>query len=366
MNELNEEFKKFLQRIIGEDLKDGDLEISPKKIGGERFLAFFKNINNFLEISSELGKEVLQNLPQNANLKNFLKEARQIGLRKVKEDPDMIKLIQNSIHNIRDIYFSVEFHKELFTISTEDTFEQQLKNLFIQELESAEKISKNDVSKSFKLAVNSVKRKQKPDQLFLLSKYQELGLPLVDLETDKIIDIGMNIFHSILTKKQILFKLSDEHLIDVIGEFTSRLGRAIEPYLMAIFVSILNLSQIRLDRIPYNFERNLGYYFNILNINRSKTEDFLDFRHAIKHDDFDILIDRSIKSITLSFKIKRVRRRKIELKKEVIMTLEEFEQFFRRFRKFQNSFFYFFEIYIKNLDNSYEFQFLPLWNLNFE
>ena len=244
--------------------------------------------------------------------------------------------------------------------------EQQLKNLFIQELESAEKITKNDVARSFKLAVNSVKLKQKPDQLFLLSKYQELGLPLVDLETDKIIDICMNIFHSILTKKQKLFKFSDERLIDIIGEFTSRLGRAIEPYLKAIFVSILNLSQIRLEGSFFEFKEDLGFYFNKLNIDRSKTEDFLDFRHAIKHDDFDVLIERSIKSITLSFKIKRVRRRKIVWKKEVIVSLEEFEQFFRRFRKFQNSFFSFFEIYIKNLDNSYEFQFLPLWSLNFE
>jgi len=32
---------------------------------------------------------------------------------------------------------------------------------------------------------------------------------------------------------------------------TSLLGRAIEPHLMAIFVSILNLSQISLDRILY-------------------------------------------------------------------------------------------------------------------
>ncbi|GAH01953.1 unnamed protein product, partial [marine sediment metagenome] len=253
MDELNDVFKKFIERIIGEDLKDEVFEISPEKIGGERFLAFFKSINNFLEISSGLGREVLQNLPQNANLSNLIEKAREIGLRKVKEDPEMIKSIQDSINGIKDLYFSVELHKELFNISTEDTFEQQLKNFFIQELESAEKISTNDVAKSFKLAVNSVKLKQKPDQLFLYSKYQELGLPLVDLDTDKIIDISMNIFHSILDKKQKLFKFSDERLIDIIGEFTSRLGRAIEPYLMAIFVSILNLSQIRLNRIPYNF-----------------------------------------------------------------------------------------------------------------
>ncbi len=219
----------------------------------------------------------------------------------------MIKLIQNLINNIRDIYLSVEFHKEWFTISTEDSFEQQLKYLFIQELESAEKINKTEVAKSFKLAFNSVKLKEKPDQLFLLSKYQELGIPLIDLETDKLIDIGMKIFHSILDKKLKLFEFSDEKLIDIIGEFTSRLGRAIEPYLMAIFVSILNLSQISLNRSTYNFSKSLGYYFNMLNINRSKTEDFLDFRHAIKHDDFYILIDRSIKSIQLRFKIKRVR-----------------------------------------------------------
>ena len=78
------------------------------------------------------------------------------------------------------------------------------------------------------------------------------------------------------------------------------------------------------------------------------------------HKDFDVLIDRSIESIRLSFKLKRERKGKIEWEKEVIMTLREFEQFFRMFRKFQNSFFYLFEIYIKNLQNSYEFQFFPL------
>ncbi len=67
---------------------------------------------------------------------------------------------------IKDLYFSVEFHKELFTISTEDTFEQQLKNFFIQELESAEKISKNDVARSFKIVVNSVKLNKNPTNYF--------------------------------------------------------------------------------------------------------------------------------------------------------------------------------------------------------
>lgn len=360
MDKLNEEFKRFVERIIGKDLEDEDIGISPEKIGGERILAFFKSINDFLDISNELGREILQNLPQNANLMDFLEKARKVGLRKAEEDPEMIKLIQNSIDVIKDTLFSVEFHKELFTAPTEDSFEQQLKNIFLQELESAEKISKNAIVKSFKLAINSIKRKQKPDQLFLMSNYQELGLPLIDLETDKIIDIVMNIFHSILTKKQNLFKLSDERLIDVIVDFTSRLGRAIEPYIKTIFVSILNLSQVRLKRRFFDFKEGLGFYFNMLNINRSNTEDYLDFRNAIKHDDFDVLIDRSIESIKLSFKIKRESRGKIERKKEVIMTLGEFEQFFRRFRKFQNSFFYFYEIYIKNLENSYEFQFFPL------
>jgi len=39
MDELNDVFKKFIGRIIGEDLKDEVFEISPEKIGGERFLA---------------------------------------------------------------------------------------------------------------------------------------------------------------------------------------------------------------------------------------------------------------------------------------------------------------------------------------
>jgi len=359
MDKLNEEFKRFVERIIGEDLEDEDIEISFKKIPGEQILAFFKSIIDLLDISNELGREILQNLPQNAKLMDLLDKARKVGLRKAEEDPEMIKKFQNSIDVIKEKLFSVEFYKELFTAPTEDPFEQQLKNIFLQKLESAEKISKIDIVKSFKLAINSIKHKQKPDQLFLMSKYQELNLPLYDLETDNIIDIVMNIFHSILTKKQKLFKLSEERLIDVIGDFTSRLGRSIEPYLKVIFISILNLSQVRLKSNFIDFEQELGIYLNKLNIDRSNTEDYLDFRNAIRHDDFEVLIDGSIESIKLRFNIKRKSRGKIKRMKEVIMTLEEFEQFFRRFRKFQNLFFYFFEIYIKNLENSYEFQFLP-------
>lgn len=353
MDKLNEEFKKFVKKVIGEDLEDEEIKISLEKIGGERFPTFFKNIN-------ELGREILQNLPKNATLMDLLEKARITGLKKAEEDPEMIKLIQNSIDNIKNTIFSIEFHKELFRIPTGDSFEQELKKIFLQELESAEKISKNAVTKSFKLAINSVTRKQKPDRLFLMSNYQKLGVPLIDLETDKIIDVVMNIFHSVFTKNQKLFKLSDERLDDIIRDFISRLGRAIEPYLKAIFVSILNLSQVRLKRRFFDFKKGLGFYFNKLHIHRSKIEDYLDFRHAIKHDDFDVLIDRSIESIRLSFKLKRERKGKIEWEKEVIMTLREFEQFFRMFRKFQNSFFYLFEIYIKNLENFYEFQFFPL------
>lgn len=145
----------------------------------------------------------------------------------------------------------------------------------------------------------------------------------------------MNIFHSILTKQQKLFKVSDERLIDVIGDFTSRLGRAIEPYLKVIFVSILNLSQVRLKRRFHDFKGGLGFYFNKLNIYRSNTEDYLDFRNAIKHDDFDVLIDRSIESIKLSFKIKRESRGEIELRKEVIMTLGGSSNFSEGFENFK-------------------------------
>ena len=44
----------------------------------------------------------------------------------------------------------------------------------------------------------------------------------------------------------------------------------------------------------------------------------------------------------------------------VEMGLTEFETLFRDFRKFQNSFFTFYEVYIKSIDKNYEYQISPL------
>ncbi len=156
MDELRQEFKKLIVKITDEEFKDEEFDILTGKMGGERYLEFLKNINTFIDNSSRLGREILQDLPQNANLKNLVEKGREIGSRTFEEEPEMIKLIQNSFKNIIDIYLSVEFQKELFTFSTEDSFKQQLKNKFIEDL----KISKNAIVKSFKLVINSVRRKQ--------------------------------------------------------------------------------------------------------------------------------------------------------------------------------------------------------------
>jgi len=358
MTRLNDEYKRLVKILIGENLKDEDIKPNFKIVEEKRAFAFIKNMNDILEKFNTLGREIWQNLPKNAKINDLLEKAGEIGLKKAKEDPEMIESIWDSFNILTDTLFSLEFQKELFSIPVDNSFEQLLKSIFIQELEAAEEKDKNQVAKSFKLAISSVVNKPKPDQLFLMSKFQELQL--LNLETDNIIDI---VLQFMMNNKKKLFELSDERLIDVLGDFVSRLGRSIEPYLKAIIVSIVNLSKIKLGRKLLDFNKAFGYYFNLLNINRPQTEDYLDFRHSIKHDDFEVLIDRPKEVIRIILNVKRVNRGRVTLSKKVNMTLKEFTLFFRGFRKFQNSFFYLFEIYIKSIEKSYKFQFLPSFDL---
>ena len=356
MTRLNDEFKKLVKFLSGETLKDEDFKPS-FNIEDEKLFAFIKNINDILEKFSILGSEIMQNLPKDAKINDFLEKAGEVGLKKAKEDPKMIESILDSLNILTDTLYSLEFQKELFSIPTGSSFEQLLKSIFMQELEAAEKKDKNKVAESFKIVISSVVNKPKPDQLFLMSKFQELQLP--NLETDNVIDIILYI----LNDKKKLFELSDDRVVDVTGDFVNRLGRSIELYLKGIILSIVNLSKIKVGRRLLDFNGASAHYLNLLHINRPQTEDYLDFRNSIMHDDFEVLIDRPREAIELNFNIKRRYKGEITLSKEVIMTLEEFTLFFRGFRKFQSSFFNFFEIYIKSIEKSYKFQFMPSFDL---
>jgi len=167
----------------------------------------------------------------------------------------------------------------------------------------------------------------------------------------------------IFTKKQELFKLSDDELADYLNEFVSRLGRAIEPYLKVIIVSIYNLQKIYQKGDFDDFEKGFGYYLSprsSLQIQHSKMEDYIDYRNAINHiSGFDINFNRKEEEITIKFYLKRETRGRSYWDKTVEMGLKEFETLFRDFRKFQNSFFTFYKVYIKSVDNNYDYQIFP-------
>ena len=216
---------------------------------------------------------------------------------------------------------------------------------------------------SFKLAIKYVERQQQPDTLFIKSSYNKLGLQFENFKIDTTMNLIESFLKIIFTKKQELFKLSDEDLVDYINEFVHRFGRAIEPYLKAIIVSIYNLQKIYQNDDFDDFEKGLGYYLNprrSLQIERSEKENFIDYRNAINHArGFDVLYDRKLEEIKLKFNLKREIKGKAYWKKTVEMGLNEFEKLFRDFRKFKNSLFMFYEVYIKSIDKNYEYQFLP-------
>jgi len=140
------------------------------------------------------------------------------------------------------------------------------------------------VVKSFKLAFEYIKRNQFPDKLFTLSNYNKLVIQPENLKTDTIMNLIVSLLEMMYTKKQELFKLSDDDIVDYLNEFVSRLGRAIEPFLKAIIVSIYNLQKISKGRRFDNFKKGFGYYLSprsSLQIQHSNQEDYIDYRNAI-------------------------------------------------------------------------------------
>ncbi|KKL88026.1 hypothetical protein LCGC14_1928820, partial [marine sediment metagenome] len=285
-----------------------------------------------------------------------------------KNNPDMVQQLENIWKDFAQIFQSVDFRKEVLSLSTGNEFEDLLKKKFLEELDRAEQISKKAVVKSFKLALKYVERQQQPDTLFIKSSYNKLGLQLENFKTDTTMNLIESFLKIIFTKKQELFKLSDDDLMDYVNEIVSRFGRAIEPYLKAIIVSIYNLQKIYQNRDFDDFEKGFGYYLSprsSLQIDRSEKENYIDYRNAISHArGFDVLYDRKLQEIKLKFNLKRETKGSVYWHKTIEMGLKEFEKLFRDFRKFQNSFFTFYEVYIKSIDKNYEYQIFPFKNIS--
>ena len=368
-NQMNDNLEskglKFLQKLLGNNLSSEEVEKNLEENQNKELMLFlFKNMLKFLGLSAELGEYIDQNLHLEIPPKKFFKTLIKTITKIFQNNPDLINKFEEVVENFTQIFQSLDFHKERFSISTGNEFEDLIKKRFLEELDKAEKISKNAVAKSFKLALEYVERKESPDKLFTLSSYNKLGINPKNLKTDTTMNLIVSFLEIIFTKKQELFKLSDDELLDYLNEFVSRLGRAIEPYLKVIIVSIYNLQKVSKGRRFDNFKKGFGYYLNprrSLQIQHTNKEDYIDFRNAIKHDTgFDVFFDRRLEEITIKFYLKREKRGKGYWKRTVEMELKEFETLFRDFRKFQNSFFSFYEIYIKSINKNYQLKFSPV------
>ncbi len=246
MNEdLNKEGLKFFKKIFGNDLSfeelEGNLEENQNK---ELILFLFKNIIKFFGHSVKLGEEIDQNVHLEMLPNKFFKTLVETVIQVFQNNPDLVKQFEKLGNNFKQMFQSLGLHKEFFSISTGNEFEDLIKKRFLEELDTAEQVSKKAVVKSFKLALKYVERQQQPDTLFLKSSYSKLGIQLENLKTDTMMDLIQSFLKIIFTKKQEVFKLSDDDIEDYIKEFVSRFGRAIEPYLKTIIVSIYNLQKI--------------------------------------------------------------------------------------------------------------------------
>jgi len=356
---------KYLGKIFGEDLSFEDLEkILEENPNKELVLSFFKNLIKILGISAKIGEDIEQNVRLDMPPKKFFKKYLKTIYHFSQKNPEIMKQFKDIGNIFAQIFQSIDFYKELLSFSMDNEFEDLLKKRFLEELDRAEQGNKSEVARSFKLAIKYVERQQQPDKLFILSSYNKLGIQPEKLKTDTTMNLIVTFLEIIYTKKQELFKLSDDELVDYLNEFVSRLGRAIEPFLKVIIVSIYNLQKIcqktRLD----NFKKGFGYYLSShrsLQIQHYDKEDYIDYRNAINHiNGFDVFFNRKLEEITIKFYLKRETKGRVYWNKTVEMGLKEFETLFRNFRKFQNSFFTFYEVYIKSIDKNYEYQISPL------
>lgn len=350
---------KFLEKILGENLSFEELENSLEDITNKKlFFTFIKNILQFLGISTKIGENIGQNIHLDMPPKKFLESYLNMVNQFYQNNPDLVEHLGDIGKNFIESLQSIDFHKDLFSISTGNDFEDLIKKRFLEELDKAEQVSKTAVVKSFKLALEFIEHNQSPDKLFTLSNYNKLGIQPENLKTDTTMNLIVSFLEMMFTKKQELFNLTDDEILDYLNEFVSRLGRAIEPFLKAIIVSIYNLQKISKRRRFDNFNKGFGYYLSPrspLKIQHSNQEDYIDYRNAINHiSGYDISFNRKLEEVIIKFNLMRETRGRVYWNKTVEMGLKKFETLFRDFRKLQDSFFSFFEVYIKSVDKNYQ------------
>ncbi len=364
-NNWEKEGLKYLQKIFGEGLFDKKFENNLiENADKEPIISILKPIIKLVGISSKLGEEIEQNTHLGMSPKNYFETIFMQANQIFEEHPKIKKQIEEIGKNIVQGIQSLDLYKELLSVSMDNEFENLIKKRFLEELDKAERVSKNEVVRSFKLALNYAKDQQLPDKLFVLSSYNKLGINSEELKTDNILNFFLSFMKILFAKKQLLFKLSDDDFVDLLNEIVSRLGRAIEPYLKVIIASIYNLQEICKRKKGFdNFKAGFGYYLHprsSLKIKHSEEPDYIDYRNAIFHNKYKLFFNRESKEVKIIFDLRRESKGRALWSRIVEMSLEEFEKLFRDFRKFQKSFFSFYETYIKSIDKNYQYQFSPL------
>jgi len=202
-----------------------------------------KIILRFLGMNSIIIKELnsMNKIPLDDPPQEYIEKLVK-NLSKVMEDNPQL---QHHMENFLEYSQTVEYCKIRLSIYRGDRFETSLIRKFLEEFEKAEIVNKHRVKKSFGEIFKYLKHLPTPDDLYLLSRYHELGMDTEKIETDTMQSLFMSIFDQFFTKKDKLFDLPERKLIDCVRDFVSRFGRALEPYLIAILGSIYNLQQVK-------------------------------------------------------------------------------------------------------------------------
>ncbi|MGQ4876208.1 MAG: hypothetical protein ACP6IY_19240 [Promethearchaeia archaeon] len=336
--------KKLNSHLTLKELEDIFNENYPQM--RELLLNFLQFIGGIDEITENMN-EINLNYPIDKFFNLFLEEYFNI----FNNNPDY-RRIPKIFDDIYEILNSTECYRELFSFPSGDIFEDRIKKKFLKELDKAEQVSKNAVAKSFKIALEYIQSKQSPNKIYQFSKYNKLGIKTENLKIDTTFNFIISFIEMIFNKEEELYKQSKDEIIDIISDLISRFGRAIEPYLKVIIGSIYNLQNVYNRKKFDYFNKRFGYYLgshSLMGNLRSEKEDYIDYRNAIKHDDFEISFNQDSNEIKIKFNLKRFNKGKIQWSKKKEMELKELRRLFSDFRQFQNNFIKFYKIYINSI-----------------
>ena len=106
MNKSNWEKEgfKYLEKIFGEGLSLEELKKNlEKNTNKELMLSLFKNIINFLGISSKLGEELEQNIQLDMPPKKYLETVLKVTAQFSKKNPKMVKQIEDFVKKVEKL-----------------------------------------------------------------------------------------------------------------------------------------------------------------------------------------------------------------------------------------------------------------------